>query len=387
MGCYGSSSWVLGERDSITFIAIDINYENQGMDGEILHDYFAIREGGGRLVLTLASNWDWPVTGGFVSRRVPFDQEWPTVTFRELGVRPGLRPLQAVNLTRSWRHYQSSAQTIIYSGTYAPMAVVNQPHSHNILYCHSPPRYIYDQRKFYLAFTPLWQQPVWLSLSRYIKLRYEKAVAQMDCIVVNSETVRRRVNQYLGRTSIVVPPPCDIERYVWHKAEGYYLSMARLDPLKRVDVVVRAFREMPDKKLLVVSTGSEQRRLERLGNGASNIHFLGEVGDDYLRKLIGECIATVYIPRDEDFGISPVESMAAGKPVIGVAEGGLRETIVDQETGILLSPDPSVEELSEAVRWLTADRAYDMRGACENRAQLFRTEVFLDRMRAVVESQ
>ena len=165
------------------------------MNGEIFHDYFAIREGGGRLVLTLAANWGWPVTGGFVSRRIPLDQEWSTVTFRELGVRPGFRPVQTINLVRRWGHYQSSAQTIIYSGTYAPMAVVNHSHARNILYCHSPPRYIYDQRKFYLASTPFWQQPSWLALSRYIRFRYERAVAQMDCIVVNSETVRRRVYQ------------------------------------------------------------------------------------------------------------------------------------------------------------------------------------------------
>jgi len=354
------------------------------MDGEILHDYFAIREGGGRLALILAANWGWPVTGGFVSRSVPFHEEWPTVTFRELGIRPGLRPLQTVKLAHFWGNYHSSVQTIIYSGTYAPMAVGNQPQARNILYCHSPPRYIYDQRKFYLASTSFLQRPARLVLSRYIKLRYESAISQMDCIVVNSETVRRRVDQYLGMTSIVVPPPCEVHRYMWQKAEGYYLSMARLDPLKRVDLVIRAFREMPDKRLVVASTGSEQRHLERLGRGSENIQFLGNVSDKQLRNLIGQCIATVYIPREEDFGMSPVESMAAGKPVIGVAEGGLQETIVDGQTGILLPPNLGVEELSDAVRWLTVDRAYSMREACEMQAQRFRTELFLDQMYTIV---
>ncbi|MBN2702197.1 MAG: glycosyltransferase, partial [Methylothermaceae bacterium] len=121
-----------------------------------------------------------------------------------------------------------------------------------------------------------------------------------------------------------------------------------------------------------------------LAEGASNIQFVGWVDDEGLRCLIGRAVATIYLPRDEDFGMSPVESMAAGKPVIGVAEGGVLETVVDGKTGILLPPDPSPEAVCQAVKRLGPVRARTMREACEIRARRFDRQVFLDRMRRLV---
>jgi glycosyltransferase involved in cell wall biosynthesis len=211
---------------------------------------------------------------------------------------------------------------------------------------------------------------------------------RMSVIIANSNNVQQRIRTYLDKDSIVVYPPCDVDACRWlGQEDGYYLSTARLEPHKRVDIVVEAFRRMPDRKLLVASGGSELTRLQRLADGARNIDFTGWVDTDRLRELIGRAIATIYVPRDEDFGISPVESMAAGKPVIGVAEGGLLETVVEGQTGLLLPPDPGAEELMEAVLSMDTDRALSMREACERRAQAFRVELFLDRMREIVHGE
>ncbi len=100
-----------------------------------------------------------------------------------------------------------------------------------------------------------------------------------------------------------------------------------------------------------------------------------------MERLVGDAIATIYIPREEDFGISAVESMAAGKPVIGVAEGGLLETVTHQQTGILLLPPPSVDALIDAVREMTPERALQMRAACEQSAKAFHSDIFLAKMK------
>ncbi len=355
-------------------------------EGVVLHDYFAVREGGGRLALTLGACWGWPVVGGFVSPELPIGVEWPDVEVRELGVWPGFRPGRSLSLARAWRKFHCSARTVVYSGTYAPMAVVNHTEACNVLYCHTPPRFMYDEQAYYLGTIPWWQRPALAALIRHLRPRYEQAVSYMDRIVVNSRNVQRRVERYLGCESMVVHPPCDVELYQWHEPEGYYLSTARLDVLKRVELVVRAFRKMPDKRLVVVSGGPKRPRLEMLAGDAANISFVGEVGDERLKELIGRCIATIYVPRDEDFGMSPVESMAAGKPVIGVAEGGLLETVVDGETGVLLPADPGVDHVVEAVRGLPSDRAAAMRQACEQRAAMFSTEKFLKGMAEAVGS-
>jgi len=206
----------------------------------------------------------------------------------------------------------------------------------------------------------------------------------MDVLVANSHNVRDRVRRYLGREAEVVYPPVDVGRHAWRGQEGFYLSAARLDPLKRVDVVVAAFAQMPEARLVVASDGPDGPRIRRLASGHANIELLGPVDEGTLARLLGTCIATVYVPRDEDFGMSPVESMAAGKPVIGVDEGGLRETVLPGETGLLLPPEFTVEELRQAVRFLDATTAQDMRAACEERAEAFDAQLFTTRMRALL---
>jgi glycosyltransferase involved in cell wall biosynthesis len=96
--------------------------------------------------------------------------------------------------------------------------------------------------------------------------------------------------------------------------------------------------------------------------------------------LLGECLATIYIPKDEDFGMTPIESMAAGKPVIGVREGGLKETIQHGETGILVPADPDIEDIVQAVSQLDRRKAKNMREACQARAKRFDVTVFTSHM-------
>ncbi len=206
----------------------------------------------------------------------------------------------------------------------------------------------------------------------------------MGTVIVNSENIRTRLKRYLGIDSEVIYPPCETDKYKWLSQEDYYLSTARLDPLKRVDVVVKAFLEMPEKKLIVVSSGTDMPKIKKLAEDADNIQILGWVAEDVLADLMGRCIATLYIPKDEDFGISPLESMAAGKPVIGVREGGLRETVIHKETGLLVKPEPCLDDLVEAVQWLDARKALDMRKQCEQQAMHFDSKEFLVKIRQVL---
>ncbi len=132
---------------------------------------------------------------------------------------------------------------------------------------------------------------------------------------------------------------------------------------------------------------ADMARIKRIAKDAQNIEVQGWIDEERLSNLIGRCISTIYIPRDEDYGISPVESMAAGKPVIGVREGGVLETVVHGETGLLVRSNPGEEDIVAAVREMDSLMAINMRDACENRAKLFSKEVFLEKMRAVVKGE
>jgi glycosyltransferase involved in cell wall biosynthesis len=257
------------------------------------------------------------------------------------------------------------------------VAVHSHPHGANLCYCHTIPRFAFDLRQYYLESLPRWQRPALRTLIAYVRPRYREAMQRMDLIMASSQNVRRRIEHHVGLPAQVVYPPVDVDRFRWLRQGDYYLSTARLEPYKRVDRIVEAFRQLPEKRLIVTSGGSQLGELKRLAKRAGNIELTGWTDEETLRDLLGGAIATLYVARDEDFGMSPVESLAAGKPVIGVAEGGLLETLTDRVTGILLPPDPSAADVAEAVRWLTPERAAPMRESCEKHASRFHRSRFL----------
>lgn len=198
----------------------------------------------------------------------------------------------------------------------------------------------------------------------------------MDVVVANSKNVQRRIKKYLDLDSVVIYPPCETEKFKWLGQGDYYLSMARLDPLKRVDMIVEAFQQMPDKKLIVVSEGPDFAKIQKMAHGYGNIQILGKVNEDKLLELVGNCIATIYIPKDEDFGMCPVESMAAGKPVIGVAEGGLLETLIEGETGILIDSKIDAEKIKDSFKIISRPTALSMKADCINKANFYKNKNF-----------
>lgn len=354
----------------------------------ITHDYFDIRGGGERLVLTMAQALGADLLCGFRSAQSYPPSMFPDHTV-ELGLpgllrRPGLRTAALAARFATSKRRVVPYNTRIFSGVSAPFAAVRTNGAKNIYYCHTPPRFLYDQRAHFSA-NVLKRRLGGLTLEHFQR-SYEAAVSRMDLIVVNSATVAERVEKFLGRQSVIVHPPCDLKAFQWLGQSDYYLSTARHSALKRVDAIIRAFAQMPEKRLVIASGGEDTKNLQQLAAGAQNISFTGWTSDRQLQELIGNAIATIYLPVDEDFGMSAVESMSAGKPVIGVAEGGLRETILHGQTGVLLPSDFKTEDLMNSVRALTPVRAKDMRSACVARAEHFSEERFVKGMLSVLQS-
>jgi len=351
----------------------------------VLHDYFESLEGGGRLSSILAQGLSADLGYGFARAKHPFlNSLHPQYNLNVYSAIPLWRQFKLAHAFSNHPTFLKNYDTVIYSGFYTPLAVRHHQGGRNILYCHTPPRFIYDQRDFYLKQLPFLFRPALQAFIKYLQPRYENAIAQMDTLVTNSENVRQRIQYYLDQDAIVIYPPCDTARFIWQGQNDYYLSMGRLDPLKRVDLIIQAFLKMPNKRLIVTSGGKELKRLQKLAQNAPHIQFTNWIDDAQLAVLVGNAIATLYLPKDEDFGMSPLESMAAGKPVIGVAEGGLLETVISEKTGILLEPSLEIEAICQAVEMMTPQRALTMRRDCEKQAQHFRTNVFLEKMHQIV---
>ena len=270
-----------------------------------------------------------------------------------------------------------------------------------IMYCHHPVRFAFDLKDYYYRRYAPWQRPLFVGMVWLARRVYGWGIKKMDVVMANSENVKSRLQNLVGRqNAVVVYPPIDTEKFQHtlsfpprvkardklrrESRNDYYLSFARLVDLKRVSDIARAFRKMPDKKLIVASGGPELEKIQRLAHGFANIKIKGFVSDEELVGLVGNCIATIYIPIDEDFGMSPLEAASAGKPTIGVDDGGLRETIIHKKTGYLIPKDYKIDDLISAVNWLTPERAVAFAGDCKRQAEKFSKEKFVNSVKKMV---
>ena len=352
-------------------------------DTVILHDAFAFKGGGERLVYLLCRDLEADLAFGYRNKK----------TFNLDELSNNLINLESESKTPVWRtinrlhtflnktKFLNKYKNVIYTGQNSSLAVSNHSEGKNIYYCFTPPRSMYDLKESLLASqTPL-ERLRHVLYNTFHQPLYENAIRKMDIILADSKNVQNRIQKFLGLESTVLYPPCDIDKFNWVGQEDYYLSTARLTPYKRVDLIIQAFIKLPEKRIIIASTGPDENRLKQLAEGFDNIQFTGDINDKELKNLIGNAVATIYIPIDEDFGMSPVESMAAGKPVIGSGEGGLLETVIHGETGWLSSPNISVEELVQMLDAANPKLARSMRFSCEKQANGFRTELFINKIK------
>ena len=355
-------------------------------DTVVLHDAFAFKGGGERLVQILCRELEADLALGYIKKN-SFDlNKLPgrLINLKSQSSLPLWRTIKRLHTFHNKTKFLSDYKNVIYTGQNSLLAAANHPKGKNIYYCFTPPRSIYDLKESHLASQPPLRKLAHVVYNNFFQLLYERAIQKMDVIVADSKNVQNRIQKYFGLKSIVIYPPCDLDKFRWVGQDDYYLSTARLTPYKRVDIIIKAFSKLPEKRLIVSSTGPDEKHLRQLAKGFDNIQFTGDVNEQELQQLIGNAISTIYIPQDEDFGMSPVESMSAGKPVIGAGEGGLLETLIHGKTGWLTNPDPSPEELIRAIKEMTPRQALSMRDTCEKRADIFCTNNFIKNMREII---
>lgn len=359
------------------------------MSNYVLYDYLQVSGGAERLSIDLVEglpNTTLVVSRIYAAAEALQPQKILGDKLRCIGSLSSLLTFRIIDSLAAFllnTRFLENANSVIYSGTYSPLAVINQKRGHRCYYCHTPPRYMFDWRPRYIERIPVIFRPIVSMMIDLIKDRYVNSLNQMDVIVANSQNVSNRLNKYLGIDARVIYPPIDTNHFHWIESGDYFVSLARLQPQKRVDRIIEAFLDLPDQKLVVASGGSDETRLKEMVGDAPNIRFAGWQTDAQLSQLIGGARAALYVAEDEDFGMSPVEAMASGKPVIGVREGGLVETILDGETGVMLSSNFTKDELINSIMSMTSQKAVAMRVACEERAQFFSKEQFIRSMREV----
>ncbi len=256
------------------------------------------------------------------------------------------------------------------------------PGTRTVCYVHNPTRF-------------LWQTDEYLdhevgnsAINRLIRLalpilrrRDIAAVRRLDVLVANSHNVQERIRRCYGRESIVIPPPVQTHRFTLSESsEDFYLIVSRLLGYKNVDLAVRAFSRS-GKNLIVLGDGPQREALEKLAG--PSVQILGRLPDPEVLAHFRRCRAFLF-PGHEDFGITPVEAMACGKPVIALQKGGALETVVEGLTGVFFD-EPNADALTAAVEKSEKIRWEPRR--IRAHAEQFSEQGFLEKMDAVLFGQ
>jgi glycosyltransferase involved in cell wall biosynthesis len=253
----------------------------------------------------------------------------------------------------------------------------------HICYCHTPMRYLWD---LYPAYRNEWthsrlKRAIMTPLANYLRLWDYASAARVDDFIANSEHVRRRIWKTYRRESSVIYPPVAVEKFYWKSPGDYYLIVSELVAYKRLDSAIRVFNKS-GRKLRVVGDGPEFGALKRMA--APNIEFCGRVGEVDLCELYACCRAFL-MPGEEDFGITVVEALASGKPVIALGRGGALETVpLAEPVGGLFYDQPTDEALRSAIDAWERREHEIVPQALRSYAAKFSQKEFSDKMKAAL---
>jgi glycosyltransferase involved in cell wall biosynthesis len=308
--------------------------------------------------------------------RTSFMQRLPLVTRRHQIYFPLYAP--------AFERFDLSEYDLVISSSSAwAKGVITAPHTLHICYCHTPMRFAWSMKeylrgenvgrlgRFFLPF----------ALS-YVRLWDEMSSMRVDEYIANSQETARRIGKYYRRPAIVINPPVDLSGFRPAEQPGgdYFLVVSRLVPYKRLDAVIEAFNIL-GLPLLVVGKGRQRAQLE--AQAKDNIRFLGGVSHAELGELYANCRALIWAEA-ADFGITPVEAQAAGRPVIAYAAGGALETVVPGETGVFFDQQ-TPEAIIAAVRAFDPDRFDPLR--IRRHAEQYDVSVFKRRMHDFISSR
>lgn len=313
------------------------------MKKALVHDWYYTNGGAEKVIHSITNIWDdfnYYALIDFLSERdrgfilkggkvkTSFIQKLPTAKKNHR------KFLQLFPLAIEQLNLNDYGVVISSSASVAKGVLTNQNQLH-ICYCHSPMRYAWDLHYNYLKDKNLLTGiKGWYAKKVLHNLRIWDVTSsnRVDEFVANSNYIAKRIKKVYNRESTVIYPPVNTSLFdLCSSKEDYYVAASRLVSYKKIDLIIRAFNEMPDKKLKVIGDGPEMKKIISLAK--NNIEILGRTDTDSMIYIFQKAKALVFA-ADEDFGIIPVEAQACGTPVIAYKKGGVTETVIENVTGV-----------------------------------------------------
>ncbi len=266
----------------------------------------------------------------------------------------------------------SDYDLVISQTTRFAKSIITRPETIHICYCHTPPRFLWN-------FSGEKLPGFLLPFLSWLRIIDRVSTQKVDLFLAGSENAKRRIKRVYQKESEVLLPFIDLEKYqgVQDFAGGYFLIIARLNDYKRVDLAVEAFNKL-GLPLKIVGDGPLMGRLKKLAK--TNIDFAGGVSEELLLNLIAGCRALI-VTAEEDFGLTPLEAQALGKPVIAFGKGGTLETVIDGKTGLFFK-EQTTESLIEALEEF--NRKTFNPEDCRKNATNFSKQKFQQKLRELV---
>jgi glycosyltransferase involved in cell wall biosynthesis len=350
----------------------------------IFHDYFGAIGGGERVVITMAKILDADIITTDTEASKKIDSSVRVITLGKTLQYPGLKQISAT-LKFYFCDFSKKYDLFIFSGNWAHYAA--HRHHPNIWYCHTPVRAFYDRYDAFVENQKFFHRQlfrIWVLIHRSLD---QRSIRHINKILANSENTKNRIERFYHRDSMVIYPPVDITHFTFLEDDTFWLSVNRIYPEKRIDLQLEVFRQLPEERLVIAggyAPGDHSTQyFEKLQRQLPpNVSMAGEVSEQEIVHLYATCKGLICTAIDEDFGLTPLEAMASGKPVVAVDEGGFRETIT-AETGILV--EASREAIIAAVKKISQNPV-SFREACIARAKQFDLSIFNERMIAAVNS-
>lgn len=274
----------------------------------------------------------------------------------------------------------SGYDLVISSSSSFAKGVFAAPHAVHVCYCHTPTRFLWQERLGYVNELPrpLLIKKILPAFLHHLRQWDRLAAERPDHLITNSKTSQERIQRYYRRASDIIHPPVDTELFPETAYEGiYWLAGGRLVAYKKFDRLVQAFAAL-DLPLKIFGTGPEEKKLRAMAGPKTEI--LGCVDEQSKVQLYQRAIAFLH-PQLEDFGITAVEAMAAGKPVLALGQGGAQETVIAGVTGEFFASQ-DVDDIIKTVRTFDPSRYSSAR--IREHAHLFSKQRFLEEMRQTI---